>query len=303
MNKNIRLLVFLIASIMILISAGSVYLLLERRIDFDGEKALEDVIYQESLGPRIPGSEAHTQIQKWMTDALVEAGWSVEKQQCLDCKMPVTNLIARKGSGENWIILGAHYDTRILADKDPDPAKRNQPVPGANDGGSGVAVLLEIARVLPIIQGKQIWLVFFDAEDNGGINGYDWLYGSRYFVEQTIKNMDKDQYPDAAIIVDMIGDRNLNIYYEMNSNKVLSEEIWAEAQKSGFEQFIMSPKYRMLDDHTPFLEAGIPAVDIIDFDYQPWHTTNDSSDKVASASLDAVGTTLISWLMKPVASK
>lgn len=292
-----------IASIIILATAGAVFWLMGRGIEFNGERALADVVFQEALGPRIPGSEAHQQIRKWITDELAKADWVVEEQQCPNCVIAITNIIAKKGSGDEWIIMGAHFDSRILADKDQEADKRNLPVPGANDGGSGVAVLLEMARVLPVIPGKQIWLVFFDAEDNGGINGYDWLYGSRYFVEQITKDLKKDQYPDSAIILDMIGDRDLNIYYEVNSNNILSVEIWSEARKLGFKQFIASPKYRMLDDHTPFLEAGIPAVDIIDFDYPYWHTTADTSDKVSAASLDAVGTTLIAWLTKPIKQK
>ena len=111
------------------------------------------------------------------------------------------------------MIIGAHYDSRLLADPDPDPSLRNQPVPGANDGASGVAVLLELARILPKNLDKTIWLVFFDAEDNGNIPGYDWIMGSRVFVQTLI---DK---PDEAIIIDMIGDADLNIYQEKNSDQ------------------------------------------------------------------------------------
>ncbi len=183
------------------------------------------------------------------------------------------------------IIVGAHYDSRMLADQDPGPG-RNLPVPGANDGASGVAVLLELARTLPS-NSIPLALVFLDAEDNGGLNGQDWIMGSRAYVASL------DFRPRAVIILDMIGDADLNIYMERNSDQRLVTEIWAQAASLGYRQyFIPTYKYSMIDDHTPFLEAGIPAVDIIDFDYPYWHTTADTPDKVSAASLQIVGEVL-----------
>ncbi len=192
----------------------------------------------------------------------------------------------------------------LYADR-ADPTLRNQPVPGANDGASGVAVLLEMGRILPeylhfptpdhTLKAQQIWLVFFDAEDNGQIEGWDWILGSRAFV----KSLEGEPY--AAIVVDMIGDYDQNIYYEKNSNLYLSKQIWDSAADLGFSQwFIPEEKYGILDDHTPFLEKGIPAVDIIDFDYKYWHTTSDTSDKVSVESLKRVGDTLMHWLLQPL---
>jgi len=193
--------------------------------------------------------------------------------------------------------MGAHYDTRLYADHDPDPANHTQPVPGANDGASGVAVLLELGRVLPERLAQledhqgQIWLAFFDAEDNGRIAGWDWIMGSRRFVEQMTEK------PEAVVIVDMIGDADLNAYIERNSAIEIRDQIWRIAYGLGYgEQFIYEIKYSMTDDHTPFLEAGIPAVDIIDFDYPYWHTVADTPDKVSAASLQAVGHTLVTWI-------
>ncbi|OQX63222.1 MAG: hypothetical protein B5M51_05260 [Anaerolinea sp. 4484_236] len=188
------------------------------------------------------------------------------------------------------VILGAHYDCRIYADHDPDLSKRKQAVLGANDGASGVAVLLELARSIPK-ESASIWLVFFDAEDNGNIPGWDWILGSRAFVEGY------EIAPQAVVIVDMIGDADLNIYKEKNSNPELTAEIWAQAAELGYEDvFIPEEKWGMLDDHTPFLEAGIPAMDIIDFDYPYWHTTADTTDKISAQSLQAVGDTILGWL-------
>lgn len=258
---------------------------------FDSEKAYRDVIYQVSLGPRIIGSEAHQSVQAWIIKELKDAGWKIETQTGNISNITINNIIGKQGTGNQWIILGAHYDSRIFADRDTDASKQQHSVPGANDGASGVAILLELARTLPNHFGKQIWLVFFDAEDNGNINGYEWSMGSRYFVSKLVEK------PEQVIIIDMIGDKDLDIYYEKNSDYSLSQSIWNEAARLGYPQFIPSPKHSILDDHIPFIEAGITAIDIIDFDYPYWHTTNDTPDKVSSQSLKAVGDTLLSWLI------
>ncbi|HNB50760.1 MAG TPA: M28 family peptidase, partial [Anaerolineales bacterium] len=173
------------------------------------------------------------------------------------------------------------------------------PVPGANDGASGVAVLLELARVLPPDLDKNVWLVFFDAEDDGRIEGKEWIMGSTFFVEQLTADKTAP-LPDAAVIVDMIGDADLNVYLEMNSDLALSEEIWGVAASLGYaEAIIPDPRYRMLDDHIPFKNAGIPVVDMIDFDYPYWHTVADTADKVSPQSLKIIGDTLLKWLLNP----
>ena len=259
---------------------------------FDGQRALADVETQVAFGPRTPGSSGHAQVLDWMRMELSEAGWDSRIQSAEMLGHPVQNVIAYRGDENPQIILGAHYDTRMFADNDPDPAKHLEPVPGANDGASGVAVLLELARVLPE-DSLPVWLVFFDTEDNGRIEGWDWILGSQAFVE------DLDFQPEAAVIVDMIGDADQNIYIERNSDPALVEEIWGIAAELGYKQsFIPTPKYSILDDHTPFFQAGIPAVDIIDFDYPYWHTTGDSVDKVSAQSLEVVGHTLGEWIAR-----
>jgi Zn-dependent M28 family amino/carboxypeptidase len=266
-------------------------------LHFDGQRALSLIEDQVAFGPRIPGAPGHAQAVTWMQENLHAAGWSTEIQEATMMGHPIKNIIARREGedGAPWIILGAHYDTRIYADRDPDPQQRDQPVPGANDGASGVAVLLELARVLPEAYPGTVWLVFFDAEDNGDIQGWDWILGSRAFVDSL------EGQPDAVVIVDMIGDADLNIKMEPSSDANLTAEIWSHAAKLGYEEYVqpvLGP--RILDDHTPFLRAGIPAVDIIDFDYRYWHTTEDTLDKVSAESLQVVGDTLIAWLKSQV---
>jgi Zn-dependent M28 family amino/carboxypeptidase len=205
---------------------------------------------------------------------------------------PVENIVAQRSQAPPEIIIGAHYDSRILSDADTDPFRQTQPVPGANDGASGVAVLLGLARSLPE-DTVAVWLVFFDSEDNGRIADWDWILGSRAFVAKNAVA------PRAVVVVDMVGDSDLNLYMEQNSDTALRAEIWNTAAGLGYGSvFIPQPKYSMLDDHTPFLEAGIPAVDIIDFDYPYWHTTQDTPDKVSAESLSAVGATLRAWILQ-----
>lgn len=292
--------IILLGIILLLVLAGVGLLAMQhfngsKPSGFDGTRAMQDVAYQVNLGDRIPGSPSHAQVVDWIQAQLKDAGWSVEVQQTTMMGHPVLNIVGKHDTqslvGKPWIVLGAHYDTRIYADHDPDPQKRTQYVPGADDGASGVAVLLGLARSLPKDLPLRVWLVFFDAEDNGEIPGWDWLLGSKAFVASLTAR------PDAAVVVDMVGDKDLNIYLEKTSNPSISAAIWAQAARLGYKQFIPLPKYAMIDDQTPFLQAGIPAVDIIDFDYPYWHTTADTPDKVSAASLQAVGDTLAAWLL------
>jgi glutaminyl-peptide cyclotransferase len=257
---------------------------------FDGVRAMQHVEAQMQWAPRHTGTPGWQQTGDYIIRQIEAAGWQVEEQRFPYKDVEVRNIIAKRGSGP-LLILGAHYDTRKYADSDPDPARRRDPVPGANDGASGVAVLLELAGHIDTEQlGREVWLAFFDAEDNGRIEGWEWIVGSRYMAEHLPRQ------PEAMILVDMIGDAELEIFYEQNSNRELSESIWSTAAELGYDQFIPEPKHWMLDDHTPFLERGVPAVDIIDFDYPYWHTVEDTTDKVSAESLEAVGRTLEGWL-------
>ncbi len=259
---------------------------------FDGQRAYADVQTQVAFGSRVPGTEGHAKALEWIRTELESAGWQVEIQSSEALGHPVKNIVAKGSDQPPQFIIGAHYDTRMFADQDPDPAQHTTYVPGANDGASGVAVLLGLARSLPK-DAVPIWLVFFDTEDNGNIEGWDWILGSREFVKNN------PIQPRAAIVVDMIGDADLNVYKERNSNPELTNAIWAAAKELGYDsKFIPEYKYSMIDDHTPFLQAGIPAVDLIDFDYPYWHTVQDTPDKVSAESLQAVGETLRTWVMQ-----
>jgi len=290
MSKSFKILsaiiiIFLTTSAILIISSSYT-----KTKVFEGQRAYDDVKYQVALGPRTPGSISHENVANWIISNLESSKWDVVTQETNISGIPVKNIIAKRGTGSPWIIIASHYDSRILADQDSTPEGRKLPVLGANDGASTVAILLELARDLPRKEDKQIWLVFLDAEDNGDIQGYDWILGSQYFVDEL------NGKPDSVVILDMVGDKDLNIYMEQNSNHDLNQEIWGAAAKLGYKQFIPSYKYDLIDDHIPFINAGIKAVDIIDFDYPYFHTTHDTLDKISADSLKAVGDTILKWL-------
>jgi glutaminyl-peptide cyclotransferase len=282
------------ALILIVMGAGAwVYIYSQKTPDgFDSRRSYQDLTYQVNLGPRIPGTGSHAQAVDYILSQLKDAGWDAKVIESPVNGQTAQNILARRGAGP-ITMLGAHYDTRRFADQDPNSAKRQDPVPGANDGASGVAVLLELARSLPKDMNKQIWLVFFDLEDQGGIEGHSFIEGSSAFASQMAER------PTKAIIVDMIGDANLDIFYEQSSSSIEQQSIWETAAKLGYtSSFISEYKYNMIDDHTPFLKLGIPSVDLIDFDYPGWHTTSDNLSGVSEKSLKVVGDTLWHWLQK-----
>jgi Zn-dependent M28 family amino/carboxypeptidase len=270
---------------------GLITVLLKRSADeFNSQLAFEDVKYQIDLGPRTHGSEAHEATFDWIVSKLEKNNWQVETQEANIDGLPIKNIIAKRGSGAPWIIIASHYDSRLFADQDSSSINREQPVPGANDGASTVAILLEQARVIPYSLNKQVWLVFFDAEDYANIDGMGGNIGAQYFVDHLIGK------PDSVVVLDMVGDKDLNIYMEQNSNPELNKEIWGVASELGHSQFIRKYKYGIIDDHIPFVRVGIPAADIIDFDFPYWHTTQDTLDKISPYSLQIVGETILKWL-------
>lgn len=303
-NPSTKLIPSVIITTLISVSLLSVIivLILSLKSDistFDENNAYNYIKTQLAYGARIPGSVAHNETIELIKNNLSEEEWSSEIQEINYTQYNIKNIIGKRGEGRPWLIIGTHYDTRIFADRDLNKSQHSQPVPGANDGASGVGVLLELARVLPEnIASKtrynQIWLVFFDAEDNGEIADWDWILGSQAFVSKL------DEKPDEVVVIDMIGDADLNIYMEGNSDNRINSEIWETANSIGYaDNFIPTVRYHILDDHMPFIRAGIPAVDIIDFDYEFWHTTEDTLDKVSSDSLKVVGDTLMSWISTP----
>jgi Zn-dependent M28 family amino/carboxypeptidase len=276
---------------------------LQSESSFDGERAYFYLKAQCDFGPRVPGSAGHQQTLDYLKSELTRFTTLV-KLQSFSALNPVsqqevelTNLQATfYPELEERILLCAHWDSRPWADKDSDSAKRNTPVLGANDGASGVAVLLHLAG---IISNKKpnygVDLVFFDGEDMGK-EGYPESYalGSQYFA-QNLSNY----FPRLAILLDMVGDKDLKIYQEQYSKQYAPEtvrEIWDRARRLKLDCFVDSVGYSVWDDHLPLLQRGIPCADIIDFDYPYWHTSQDTEDKCSAESLEKIGRLLVSIL-------
>lgn len=275
------------------------------RFAVDGERALERVRHQVAAGPRIPGTAANAAVREWIATEAARLGGRVERQAFVDSTLgrplEVTNVIARFGpEAGRRIVLCAHFDTRPWSDRDPDTTLRSRPVPGANDGGSGVAVLLEVAELMsrraPAVG---VDLVFFDAEDLGteGRPG-DFCLGSKGYAARLPQRGD-DARPVAAFLFDMVGDRDLQIFIESNSASRaanLAALVVEAARATDAPSFHDEVRYSLIDDHVRLLDAGLPAVDIVDFDYAAWHTHRDSTDQVSAASLAEVSR-VAAWLV------
>lgn len=273
---------------------------------FDGQRAFEQLKKQCDFGPRVPGTKAHLQCRDYLTKTLRSFGAQVTLQpfpvKFRGLKTPTTayNIIANfHPQKTRRLLLCAHWDSRPWADQDPNPQNHNKPVMGASDGASGVAVLLEIARLISIQTPKYgVDIVFFDAEDFGSYgNNESWALGSRQFAQ----NLTPRYKPEFGILLDLIGDADQQLYIEKNSYdyaKNIVDRVWNTAAELGIAEFVPQVQYDVYDDHLNLLTAGIKCIDIIDFDYQYWHTVDDTPDKCSPQSLKNVGDVLRAILYK-----
>ena len=290
--------------------------------EFDGERAYQFLKQQCDLGFRNPGSKGHSderamliEFLKPLADTLIVQDFEryiPQEKKTLN----LTNIIAGfniRGNGdlanENDLLIGAHWDTRPRAEYDPDPDKRQTPILGANDGASGVAVLMQLAEILANqMPQRTVYLVFFDGEDYGFPGSVDlYCLGSEYFA----KNLPIPK-PAEAIVIDMIGDADLRIPVErnsVNSNPVLVRKLWSLAAQRRYSAFVHQIDEEIYDDHLMLIRhAGIPSVDLIDFQYPNhftnyWHTTADTPDKCSAKSLQIVGTILCDYIFTTFSDK
>ena len=271
----------------------------------DGARALERVRHQVQAGSRVSGTPGNAAVREWIAGEIVRLGGRVERQAFVDTvagrAWPLVNLIGRFGpAGGRRIGLYAHYDTRPWCDEDPDTAKRGTYCPGANDAGSGVAVLLEVAEQLHVkAPAVGVDLVFLDGEDFGRPTAPDeYGRGSLGYAKRLPPRGDP-QRPVAGFLFDMVGDRDLGIWDEANSAQRATNLVGLvheAAAATGAKHFHPEVRYTLIDDHVPLLDAGMPAVDIIDFDYAAWHTSRDLPDQVSAESLAEVSRVAI-WIV------
>lgn len=259
---------------------------------FDSARAYGDLVKQCDFGYRVPGTAAHARCLRWLEEELGSLADRVEvsrfREKAGGKWVPLANLAATfNPDGKGHILLCAHWDTRPVADRDPDPANRERPILGANDGASGVAVLLEVARALKADSPKQrVTIVLFDGEDYGE-SAADMFLGSRAFAERY-----SGPPVDWGVLLDMVGDRELRLPYEghsMRAAPAVVERVWGAAGRVGSKAFVREAGPWVLDDHVFLLRRGIPCVDVIDFEYAHWHTRGDTPDKCSAESLGQVG--------------
>ena len=258
---------------------------------FDGAKAFAHVGKLVAMGPRQSGSAGIREAQDYIRTQLQSFGCSVEENAFEAStpagQIPMKNILAKiAGASPSIVLLLTHYDT-----------KRQEHFVGANDSGSSTGLMLEMARQLcGKKSGMTIWIAFLDGEEAlEEWSDTDSVYGSRQMAAK-LALANELRNIKAVVLADMIGDRNLNIKRESNSTGWLTDLIWATAKRLGYEKNFLPERQTIEDDHMPFLRRGLPAVDLIDFDYPPWHTPADTLDKVSARSLGVVGHVLLESL-------
>jgi Zn-dependent M28 family amino/carboxypeptidase len=256
--------------------------------EFSGDKAMAHVQAMVDFGPRPPATEAIEKTRTYLTKQLELFGWKVARQTFTDetprGKIAFVNLIATfatKDVAPSFLIC-SHYDTKTF-----DTAR----FVGANDAGSSTGVLLELARVLALRPdlARKAELVFFDGEEAyQAFSDTDGLYGSRYFARQLTEQKKTENY-HGGLLLDMVGDRSLDITLPPDSPPQMALDIFAAADALKVRKHFTYFDRDILDDHTPLNDAGIPTIDLIDFHYPPWHTPDDTIDKLSPESLRVVG--------------
>lgn len=280
---------------------------------FDADSAYRYIVEQVAFGPRVPGTQEHTRCADWIASKLRLWGYSVVEQRFpgkdyFGKALQGRNIIAYlEPRPERRVLLMAHWDTRAVADYDHDPSKRGTPILGADDGGSGVAVLLELARQNALLN-KPLGLdfIFFDLEDGGNSADNDsWCLGSQYWS----KNPHLPDYrAEYGLLLDMVGSKNAKFHWEGYSKAYAAPvmyKVWDVARSLGWSKyFISSDGGDMIDDHVPVIKhRGVPAVDIINYDQRNpkgfgnhWHTHGDNLNIIDKQTLRAVGETVATML-------
>jgi hypothetical protein len=271
-----------------------------------------------AIGPRISGTVGMQQQQQLLQAHFDQLGGKVTLQKFLvdnplgGAKVPMANMIVEwHPETKDRILLCAHYDTRPLPDQDLDPVQQRSGIfLGANDGASGVAVLMELAHLMRGFEGAVgVDFLLVDGEELVYVEGRDkYFWGSNWFAQQYVRNPPPHKYR-WGVLLDMVGDSDLQLFQEQQSaswrdTRPLVKEIWATAARLGVKEFIPRAKFRVQDDHVPLRNVGkIPTCDIIDFDYPFWHTTRDTPAQCAPSSLAKVGWVVYEWMRQQQPSR
>ena len=261
-----------------------------------GSSALEFTRHAVAFGPRPSGSEANRQLQAYILTQLKTCKCQVTEDaftpQTPKGPIAMKNIIAKfAGKSGKAVVITGHFDTKLF------PGRK---FVGASDGGSSAGLLLELARVLTgQPRTDDVYLVWLDGEEAVRTEwaGEDNLYGSRHLAERWLKDGTAAKIK-GLINIDMIGDKHLDIDQETNGNAALNRLVWKSAADLGYAAYFTRSTRATEDDHISFLKVGIPAIDLIDFDYEPWHTDEDTMDKLSAQSLEIVGTVVLDVIQK-----
>jgi Zn-dependent M28 family amino/carboxypeptidase len=263
---------------------------------------MEHVRAQVALGPRPPGSPELQRCREYIAAQMKSFGYEIEEDVFIADTpygpIEMKNLIARKSNakeGKGVIALGSHYDTKLM---------KGIHFVGANDAGSSTGLLIELARVLADDTGGpyDYWFLFFDGEEAFiEWSAFDSTYGSRHLARKWMEDGTASRI-SALILLDMIGDKDLDIQYETNSTKALMDMVWETAKSEGLESILSRSRMAIEDDHIPFIGIGVPSVNIIDFNFGPghsyWHTEEDTLDKISAESMEKVGRLVLALLSR-----
>jgi hypothetical protein len=291
--------------------------MLAANVEIDGERAYKYLKEIVALGPRPAGSAANTKQRELVAKHFEKVGAKLSEQPFSTndprsgAKVEMVNLVGSwHPERRDRVVIGAHYDTRPFPDEERDPARRKLPFLGANDGASGVALLMEIAHHLEKLETPWgVDLVLFDGEElvygRGQDHEGEFFLGSKEFAARYAKGVDARTIPyryGAGLVLDMVGDKNLTIDqepYSLDFAPSLVRDVWNVARRLNAKAFQSRVGQAVQDDHLPLNNAGIPTVDLIDFDYPYWHTAGDLPEQCSAASLEQVGKVVVTWLAQP----
>lgn len=270
---------------------------------FSGDKAFEYAKAQVDMGPRITGSRVNEELKEWFSQELRSNGWHVVIQPfTTNNQTEAVNLIARNRKevdNRPAILIGAHFNTRNVADQDENLANRDKPYPGANGGASGPALLLELARrIKPQELNLRLCLAFFDGGDNAGLNGWEPAEGSSYFIDtiDDFEELKSCASPQAVIILDLVG-ADAPLSFEATSDQAISSSLRETADKLNYSNgFAAENGGTILGDQLPFARNGIPTAFILDPNYPYRHTMSDTLDKLDREAMERIGRTLQTWI-------
>jgi hypothetical protein len=274
----------------------------------NGERAFRYLVQLCDIGPRTSGTDGMRRQQELIEEHFTACGAALQYQP-FDAPHPQTGqpvrmnnmIVSWQPEAKTRVLVCCHYDTRPFPDRDPVPANRTRPFIGANDGASGVALLMELGHFLPDLSPRYgVDFVFFDGEELVYDSNRDkYFLGSEHFAKEYRDRPPAHRYA-YGVLLDMVADRDFRVFYEVNSLKYapdVTRSVWDAAKQAGVREFVARRKHEVRDDHLPLNEiARIPTCDVIDFDYPHWHTRNDLPAACSGQTLAKVGRVMLTWL-------